>query len=88
MSLDRSLKSRSALSRHRNVLTRAERLERLADEDRWEESQSVFGLPKVAHRKIAAGHKGKKEKVEAAPEGAEAGEAAAQEKTDEKKKEA
>jgi small basic protein (TIGR04137 family) len=74
MSLDRSLKSRNALVRHRNVLTRAERLERLADEDRWDESKPVFGLPKVAHRKSGAG-KHKKEKAaetEAAPETAAA----------------
>ena len=32
MSLDRSLKSRNALSRHRNVLNRAERLEVLVNE--------------------------------------------------------
>ena len=74
MSLDRSLKSRSALERHRNVLTRAERLDRLADEDRWDESKSVFGLPKVVNRK-SAGHKQKKEETteEAAvtPEAAE-----------------
>ncbi len=66
MSLDRTLKSRSALIRHRNVLSRAERLEKLADEERWDESKSVFGLPKVAHRKSAAGHKGKKEEKPAA----------------------
>ena len=66
MSLDRSLKMKDALSRHRNVLKREERLEVLADEDRWEEEKdSVFGLVKVAHRKIAAGKKTKK-KEEAA----------------------
>jgi small basic protein (TIGR04137 family) len=66
MSLDRSLKSRNALSRHRNVLNRAERLEVLEDEGRWsEEGNSVFGLPKVAHRKSAAGKKAKKEEKEA-----------------------
>ena len=65
MSLDRSLKSRSALARHRNVLTRAERIEKLQDEDRWNEGDSVFGLQKVAHRKVATGaHKSKKEKKE------------------------
>ena len=68
MSLDRSLKSRDALSRHRNVLTRNERLEILADEGRWEEDQnSVFGLPKVAHRKLAAGKKTKKAKEQEGP---------------------
>ena len=65
MSLDRSLKSRDALSRHRNVLTRAERLEILAEDGRREdENDSVFGLPKVAHRKVAAGKKEKKVKDE------------------------
>jgi small basic protein (TIGR04137 family) len=66
MSLDRSLKSASSLVRHRNVLTRAERLEKLKDEEKWTEAQSVFGLPKVAHRKLAVG--GKAEKEEAAAE--------------------
>ena len=62
MSVDRSLKIRDALSRHRNVLTRAERLEILVEEDRWkEQGDSVFGLPKVAHRKLPAGKKSKKE---------------------------
>jgi len=34
MSIDRSLKIRGALSRHRNVLSRAERLEKLKEEER------------------------------------------------------
>ena len=56
MSVDRSLKSRDALMRHRNVLSRAERLDRLEDEGKWQEGEnSVFGLPKVAHRKAAVG---------------------------------
>ena len=52
MSLDKSLRSHGALARHRNVLSRAERLEVLKDEERWDENQRVFGLPKVAHRKV------------------------------------
>jgi small basic protein (TIGR04137 family) len=51
MSLDRSFKSANALVRHRNVLNRAERLEKLKDEEKWTDEKSVFGLPKVAHRK-------------------------------------
>jgi small basic protein (TIGR04137 family) len=51
MSLDRSLKSANALIRHRNVLTRTERLAKLTEEERWTDAKSVFGLPKVAHRK-------------------------------------
>ncbi len=54
MSLDRSLKAANALIRHRNVLTRAERLDKLKEEEKWDESRSVFGLPKVAHRKLEA----------------------------------
>ena len=70
MSVDRSLKSRNSLERHRNVLTRAERLEQLLDEERWEEGRNpIFGLPKVAHRKSVAGKKVKKEKEDETLEG-------------------
>jgi len=58
MSIDRSLKIKGALTRHRNVLTRAERIEKLKEEERWTENDSLFGLPKVAHRKSHAGRKG------------------------------
>ena len=71
MSIDPSLKLKDALVRHRNVLTRAERLDVLKDEERWNEGDPVTGLPKVAHRKSAAGKKGKE-----APEEAVAGAAA------------
>ena len=47
MSMDKSLVSRGRLRRQRSVLTRAERIERLVEEERWEDRQSVFGLPKV-----------------------------------------
>src|SRR5690348_6705357 len=53
MSLDRSLKSANSLVRHRNVLTRDERLTKLKEMEKWNEKKSVFGLPKVAHRKMA-----------------------------------
>ena len=72
MSIDRSLKIEGALKRHRNVLTRAERIGQLKDEERWAEEQSVFGLPKVAHRKSHAGRKAAKEEA-AAVEGTVAG---------------
>jgi len=55
MSIDRSFKVKGALSRHRNVLKRAERIEILKDEERWSEGDSLLGLPKVAHRKTSAG---------------------------------
>lgn len=76
MSMDRSLKSKATLSRHRNVLTRAERLEILQEDDRWSESDSVFGLPKVAHRRSTAGHHKDKKTEEAAAETTEAVEGA------------
>ncbi|MBW7990374.1 MAG: small basic protein [Planctomycetes bacterium] len=59
MSIDRSLKIKGALSRHRNVLSRAERVEQLIEEERWSEGDSLLGLPKVAHRKSHAGRKDK-----------------------------
>jgi len=52
MSLDKSLKSRGALVRHRNVLSRTERIIAMKEEERWPEGRTVFGLPKVAHRKV------------------------------------
>ena len=63
MSIDRSLKIKGALARHRNVLTRAERIEQLKDEERWSEDDSLLGLPKVAHRKSHAGRKTADEKA-------------------------
>jgi small basic protein (TIGR04137 family) len=80
MSIDRSLKIKGALARHRNVLTRAERIEKLKEEERWIEEESLFGLPKVAHRKS---HAGRKE----APAPAEAESEVATEATEEEKKE-
>ena len=64
MSADPSLKRKSALVRHRNVLNRAERIERLKEEERWQEGDSLFGLPKVANRKVSVGKKEAKAKVE------------------------
>ena len=53
MSVDPSLKVKSALKRHRNVLSREERIKVLKTEERWQEGDKVVGLPKVAHRKMA-----------------------------------
>src|SRR3990172_6457621 len=71
MSMDRSLRSKSTLERHRNVLTRAERIAILKETEQWTEGGKVTGLPKVAHRKASVGKKGKAEK-KAAAEGAPA----------------
>ena len=62
MSVDKSLRSRDTLQRHRNVLTRAERIDHLKEADRWTDETSPFGLPKVGHRKAAVGKKVKEEK--------------------------
>ncbi len=68
MSVDRSLKIKGALTRHRNVLSRTERVEQLKEEDKWQEGDSVLGLQKVAHRKS---HAGRKEKAALAKEAAD-----------------
>ena len=64
MSLDKSLKSGGGLVRARNVLKRHERVEKLSTEDRWDESQSVLGLPKTKIVKTTVGKKKKKKKTE------------------------
>ena len=64
MSVDRSLRSKSLLERHRNVLTRAERVARLLEDERFSDDMSPLGLPKVAHRKAQTGKKKAKAKTE------------------------
>lgn len=72
MSLDRSLKIASSLSRHRNVLSRAERVAKLAERGKFDvTSGRPTGLPKVGNRKAAAVAKAPK-KDAAAAEGAAA----------------
>ena len=77
MSLDRSLKVGGGLARHRNVLTRAERIQKLADTKKFDMDQSdPLGLPKVGNRKVGTGGKSKK-KTEEEGEGEGEGEAQA-----------
>ena len=61
MSLHRSLKTIPAgLNQHRNVLNRAERIEKLKGEDKFEDgATSPIGLPKVGSRKIKLASKKK-----------------------------
>lgn len=61
MSIDKSLRRKNTLARQRSVLTRAERILALKEQDRWEEGRSPFGLPKVRVKKITTGKKKKKE---------------------------
>lgn len=49
MTIHKSLVLRNKLIRHRNVLSRAERIKKLAAEEKWKDGDSVFGLPKVKH---------------------------------------
>lgn len=67
MTLDKSLKVRRGLIRSRSVLTRAERLLKLQESERWKTGDSPLGLPKVRVAKLAM----KKKKVKKAEEGAE-----------------
>src|SRR5262245_33013028 len=69
MSIHKSLVPASKLRRHRNVLTRGERLEALKKEGRWDEAKSIFGLSKV--RNIMT--KAKPKKKEAAADATAAG---------------
>ncbi len=52
MSIDKSLVAKSKLVRHRNVLTRPERIKFLTEEGLWDEKKSVYGLPKVKTLKV------------------------------------
>jgi small basic protein (TIGR04137 family) len=72
MSVDRSLKLKGSLTRHRNVLTRAERIQFLEEQERFKAGDCPWGLPKVAHRKAPVGGKAKKA-AKKEGEGAEAG---------------
>ena len=64
MTIDKSLRIRRGLTSNRSVLTRAERLEKLAAADRWKEGDSPLGLPKVRVRKLAVKKKKKKKEEE------------------------
>ncbi len=61
MSLHRSLKTKpGALNEHRNVLTRAERIDRLVEQGRFHpETDSPIALAKVANRSVATAKKKK-----------------------------
>ena len=61
MSVDKSLRTKSGLGGTRSVLTRAERIEKLMRDEKWEEGRSPFGLPKVRVQKIVLKKAKKKE---------------------------
>ena len=64
MTIDKSLKVRAGMMRTRNVLTRAERLAKLRETERWQEGDPVLGMPKVRVQKISLKKKKKAKKAE------------------------
>jgi small basic protein (TIGR04137 family) len=48
------------LARARNVLSRAERLAVLQEDERWVPSAGVYNLPKTKYRRLAPGQSGPK----------------------------
>jgi small basic protein (TIGR04137 family) len=64
MTMDRSLKVQAGAIRNRNVLTRAERIARLKELDKFDEEKSVVGMPKVRVQKVSLKKKKKVKKVD------------------------
>ena len=71
MSIHPSLKIGAQARRHRSVLKRIERLRWLSEKGKFEEGDSVFGLPKIKTIRIKLKkEKVAKEETEATAEGA------------------
>ena len=68
MTIDKSLKIQAGSAKMRNVLTRPERLKKLMADERWQEGDPVYGIPKVRVVKLAMK---KKKKVKVEEEGEE-----------------
>ena len=64
MTMDSSLKVKAGAIRARNVLTRAERIARLRELDRFDEEASVVGMPKVRVVKVSLKKKKKVKKAD------------------------
>ena len=76
MTIDKSLKIRAGAGKQRSVLTRAERLVKLKENDRWAEGDKVIGLPKVRVPKLSMKKKKKAKAAEGEETAATAGTAA------------
>lgn len=63
MTMDKSLRVRKGSSSVRGVLSRAERIAKLKEQERWTEGRSPIGLPKVRVQKLSM----KKKKVKETP---------------------
>ena len=80
MSIHKSLKLKNTLERQRSVLTRWERIEKLIDQDKWQEGDPVLGLPKVRTKfKVKSRKAIKKAEAEAEATQTEGGSEAASE---------
>ena len=66
MSIDKSLKKANSMGRARNVLTRAERMAVLQEDEKWTAKVGVYNLPKTKFRRLAPGQSGPKRPVETA----------------------
>ncbi len=65
MTMDRTLKQHGGLIRTRSVLTRAERIREMIEEEKFDpEKDNPLGLPKLRVRHSKVGTKKKKEKAE------------------------
>ena len=64
MTIDKSLRIRRGSVKARGVLKRGERITKLKEAERWEESMSVLGLPKVRVYKLTMKKKKKKKEEE------------------------
>jgi len=67
MTMDKSLRVRKGSASTRGVLTRAERITKLKEQERWQDGRSPLGLQKVRVFKMAM-----KKKKKAKEEGADA----------------
>ncbi|QDV61847.1 MULTISPECIES: small basic protein [Crateriforma] len=64
MSIDQSLKVKAGAIKSRNVLTRAERVARLKQLDKFDENEAIVGMPKVRVQKISLKKKKKVKKAD------------------------
>jgi len=62
--MDRSLKVQAGAIKTRNVLTRAERIARLKELDRFDENAEIIGMPKTRVQKISLKKKKKVKKAD------------------------
>ena len=64
MTIDKSLKIKAGASKTRNVYTRAERITRLKELEKFNEGDKIYGLPKVRVAKVSLKKKKKVKKEE------------------------